>query len=318
MPRRSVDGILFGLLAAFWGGSFVAIKFAVLAFPSTFSAMLRVAVALLVLAGLFLFQRRDLRVPFPVLRRMWLAGVFAQALPFGLLFWGEKRISPGLAGIINGTVPIFTFVIGLLLRNGESFTKRKTAGLLVGFAGIAVICSPLLTFGGSRGELAGTAAVFLMSVCYAIGSLMTRSILSGSAKADFRANAFHQNCASVAFLFVVSLFAEPWPAAAKVLSAPIAVAAVLYLGVVSTAIAFLVYFHLIREWGAVRASAVTYVAPIFAVLWDYVFFRNSPDASEIAGVALVLSGVLLLHSPAKTGPMPGAGGTLDPRVRSRA
>jgi len=318
MPRKSVDPILFGLLAAFWGGSFVAIKFAVLVFPSTFSAMLRVFVALAVLAGLFLYQRRDLRVSFPVLRRMWLAGLFAQGLPFALLFWGEKRISPGLAGIINGTVPIFAFVFGLLLPQGESFTRRKSAGLLAGFAGIAVICSPMLTFGGSRGELAGTAAVFLMAVCYAIGSLMTRSILSGSAKADFRANAFHQNCASAAFLFAVSLFAEPWPSAGKVLSAPVAIVAILYLGVISTALAFLIYFHLIREWGAVRASAVTYVAPIFAVFWDYVFFRNVPNLSEIAGVVLVFSGVVLLHSPAKPGPLLAASGTLDPRVRSGA
>ena len=311
ISRKTIDVILFGLLAAFWGGSFVAIKFAVLVFPSTFSAMLRVAVALAVLAGLFLFQKRDLRVPFPVLRRMWLAGLFAQGLPFGLLFWGEKRVSPGLAGIINGTVPIFAFVFGLLLRNGEAFTRRKTAGLLLGFGGIAIICSPLLTFSGSRGELAGTAAVFLMAICYAIGSLMTRSLLSGGAKADFRANAFHQNCASLAFLFVVSLFAEPWPSAGVVLASPAAVVSILYLGVISTALAFLIYFHLIREWGAVRASAVTYVAPIIAVFWDYVFFRNVPDRFEIAGVALVLSGVVLLHSPAA----PKRAGLAPERVR---
>jgi drug/metabolite transporter (DMT)-like permease len=132
---------------------------------------------------------------------------------FALLaaFWGEKRISPGLAGIINGTVPIWTFVFGILIGNGEAFTKRKTAGLLLGFAGIAIICSPLLTFAGARGEIAGTAAVFLMAICYGVGTLLTRSLLSGAAKVDFRANAYHQNCASVVFLAVVSFFAEPWP-----------------------------------------------------------------------------------------------------------
>jgi drug/metabolite transporter (DMT)-like permease len=312
MSRKTVDIVLFALLAALWGGSFVAIKFAVLVFPSTFSAMLRVGLALAVLAALFLYQRRDLRVGFPTLRRMWLAGLFAQGLPFALLFWGEKRISPGLAGIINGTVPIFAFVFGLLLPNGESFTKRKTAGLLLGFGGIAIICSPLLTFGGTRGELAGTAAVFLMAVCYAIGSLMTRSLLSGSAKADFRANAFHQNCASLAFLFVAALIAEPWPSARLMISSPAAVASIVYLGVFSTALAFLIYFHLIREWGAVRASAVTYVAPIIAVFWDYVFFRNVPDRFEIIGVLLVLSGVVLLHSPAA----PKPAGLAPERVRA--
>jgi drug/metabolite transporter (DMT)-like permease len=296
MSRKTVDAVLFVLLAAFWGGSFVAIKFAVQVFPSTFSAMLRVGLALAVLAVLFFYQKRDLSVSFPVRRKMWLAGLFAQGLPFALLFWGEKRVSPGLAGIINGTVPIWTFVFGLLAGTGEAFTKRKSAGLLLGFAGIAIICSPLLTFGGTRGEIAGTAAVFLMAICYGIGTLITRSLLSGAAKVDFRANVYHQNCASLAFLFVLSLFAEPWPSAHAVLASPAAVVSILYLGIFSTALAFLIYFHLIREWGAVRASAVTYVAPIIAVFWDYVFFRNVPDRFEIVGVLLVLSGVVLLHS----------------------
>lgn len=293
----TLDLALFGLLAALWGGSFVAIKFVVAAVPPLFGAMLRVAVALAVLGGLFAWQRRDLRVPPRLRARMWLAGLFAQGLPFLLLFWGERRISAGLAGIINGTVPLFTFCIGLA-RGSDSFTPRKIAGLLLGFGGIALVCSPVLSFSGAPGEAAGVAAVFGMAVCYAIGSVMTRSILSGSAKADFRANAFHQNCASVAFLLAASALVERWPSAGALASAPAAVVGVLYLGVLSTAVAFLIYFHLIREWGAVRASAVTYVAPVVALFWDYVFFRNVPAPIEAAGVAAILSGVMLLHQPA--------------------
>jgi drug/metabolite transporter (DMT)-like permease len=312
MSRKSVDIILFALLAAFWGGSFVAIKFAVQVFPSTFSAMLRVGLALIVLFALFRYQKSDLRVPFATRRKMWLAGLFAQGLPFALLFWGEKRVSPGLAGIINGTVPIWTFVFGLLAGSGETFTARKTAGLLFGFGGIAIICSPFLTFAGTRGEIAGTAAVFLMAICYGIGTLLTRALLSGEAKVDFRANAYHQNCASVVFLAVVSLIAEPWPSARVVFSSPAAAVSILYLGVFSTAFAFLIYFHLIREWGAVRASAVTYVVPIVAVFWDYVFFKNVPDRFEAVGVLAVLSGVVLLHSTAAPRLAPGRVAPLPP------
>ncbi|MFI5362078.1 MAG: DMT family transporter [Elusimicrobiota bacterium] len=297
MTRSTVDWLLFALLAAFWGGSFVAIKFAVLVFPPAFSAMLRVGVALAFLGALFRYEGRDLRVAFATRRRMWLAGLFSQGLPFALLFWGEKRVSPGLAGIINGTVPIWAFVLGLLVGDGETVTQRKTLGLLLGFAGIAIICGPLLRFGGTRGELVGTAAVFLMAICYAVGALLTRSLLSGAAKADFRANAFHQNLASLVFLAAVSFFAEPWPSARVVFGAPAAAVSIVYLGVFSTALAFLIYYHLIREWGAVRASAVTYVAPIIALFWDYVFFRNIPNPSEILGVLAVLSGVVLLHAP---------------------
>jgi drug/metabolite transporter (DMT)-like permease len=302
VPRKTIDVLLFALLAAFWGGSFVAIKFAVEVFPPSFSAMLRVAVALAVLAGIFLSQRRKLGVPGPLLRRMWLAGLFAQGIPFAFLFWGERRISPGLAGIINGTVPLWTFIFGLLL-GAESFTKRKTAGLLLGFAGIAVICAPVVSFSGTRDELLGTAAVFVMALSYGVGTRMTRSLLSGSARADFRANIFHQNCASVVFLVLVSLISEPWPSPAVVLHSPVAVVSILYLGVLSTAAAFLIYFHLIREWGAVHASAVTYVVPVVALFWDFVFFRNVPPPSEIIGVAVVLAGVWLLNAPApKTAP----------------
>lgn len=297
MSRKTVDLLLFCLLAAFWGGSFVAIKFAVLVFPPAFSAMLRVAVALAVLAAVFRYEGRDLRVPAATRRRMWLAGLFAQGLPFALLFWGEKKISPGLAGIINGTVPIWAFVLGFVAGTGEKFTARKTAGLLLGFVGIGVICSPMLSFGGTRDEIFGTGAVLLMAVCYGVGTLLTKKLLSGS-KADFRANLFHQHGASLIFLFAVSFGSESWPSLHDVLAAPAAVVSILYLGIFSTAAAFMIYFHLIREWGAVRASAVTYVAPIIAVFWDYVFFRNVPDLFEIVGVLAVLSGVVLLHAPA--------------------
>ena len=98
---------------------------------------------------------------------------------------------------------------------------------------------------------------------------------------DFRANVFHQTCGAAIFLLAVSCLTETWPAPGVVLGSP----------------AFLIYFHLIREWGAVRASAVTYVAPIVAVFWDYVFFRTVPRPAELIGVMSILFGVVLLHAP---------------------
>ncbi len=292
-----MDAFLFGLLAAFWGGSFVAIKFAVDAFPPSFCAMLRVGVALAALSIVFVGERRKLRVRGPALRRMWLAGLFAQGIPFAFLFWGERRVSPGLAGIINGTVPVWTFLLGYV-SGAETFTRRKTAGLALGFIGIAVICAPMLSFSGTRRELLGATAVFVMALSYGVGTRLTRAILSGKNPADFRANAFHQNCASVVFLALVSRFTETWPSATAVAGSPAAVAAILYLGVCSTAAAFLIYFHLIRQWGAVRASAVTYVVPVVALFWDYVFFKTVPSPAEIVGVAAVLAGVRLLNARA--------------------
>ena len=306
MSRATVDLLLFALLAAFWGGSFVAIKFVVAAVPPAFGAFLRVGLALAALGAWFRWEGKDLSVPPALRRRMWLAGLFAQGFPFAALFWGERRISPGLAGIINGTVPLFAFVFGLAAGTGEAFTRRKAAGLLVGFGGIALICSPLLSFAGTRDEVLGTGAVFLMAVFYAVGSLLTRSILSGH-KADFRANSFHQTSAAVVFLAAWSFLTEGRPPFSALLASPAALVSVAYLGLFSTALAFLIYFHLIREWGAVRAAAVTYVVPIVALFWDWLFFRNVPRGTELIGVAAVLSGVVLLNAPAKA-PDPRAKG----------
>ena len=286
-----------------WGGSFVAIKFVVAAVPPAFGATLRIGVALAALFVYFRFESKNLDVPIKVKARMWLAGLFAQGFPFAALFWGERRISPGLAGIINGTVPLFAFVFSQLIGRHEPVTRRKMMGLILGFTGTAVICSPLLSFGGSRDEVFGTEAVFLMAMFYAVGSLMTRSLLSGSAKADFRSNAYHQTSAAFVFLIAWSLLTEGWPAPAAFFGSPSAMISVAYLGLLSTALAFLIYFHLIREWGAVRAAAVTYVAPIVAVFWDYVFFRNVPRGTEFVGMIAVLSGVVLLNPP-RSRPVP--------------
>jgi len=279
----------------FWGGSFVAIKFVVREFPPVFGAMLRVGVALLILTALFKISGRSVRVPFKTRWKMWVAGLFAQGLPFSLLFWGECRISPGLAGIINGTVPIWTFILGIAATGLESFSARKFSGLCLGFFGIAVIFYPLIAFGGTRGEIFGTCAVFLMAISYAIGTLLNRALLSGKVQADFRANLYHQHCASLAFLIIVSAMLERWPAPRALISSSPALVSVLYLGLFSTAAAWLIYYHLIREWGAVHASTVTYLVPIMALFWDFVLFRNTPHVSELIGVLAILSGVVLIQ-----------------------
>ena len=138
-----------------------------------------------------------------------------------------------------------------------------------------------------------------MAISYGVGSLLSRALLSGNVKADFRANVYHQHCASLIFLVIASAMLETWPWPVSVFSSAAALVSVLYLGLFSTALAFLIYYHLIREWGAVRASAVTYVAPIIALFWDFVFFRNVPRPVELLGVVAILSGVILLHSTGK-------------------
>lgn len=290
MSRRTIDLILFALLASLWGGSFVAIKFVVRDMAPVTGAFFRVAVACVILT--VVFARRDTSATRAERRRMWIAGVFTQGIPFSLLFWGEQRLSPGVAGIINGTVPLWSFLMTLQATD-EALSPRKIAGLLLGFGGIVAVCWPVMA-GGEKNVLA-VLAVTGMAVSYAIGGLLTKRVLTGPTASKFRANALNQQMASAVFLLIATLLIEGRPNIRPLWTNPTTAAAIFYLGAFSTAGAFLIYYHLIREWGAVKASSVTYVAPIMAMVWDFLFFRNAPDAVQFLGAAMTLGGVWILN-----------------------
>lgn len=297
--------LFFALLAIFWGGSFVAIKFAIAVLPPFLAGALRSLAALTLLSAIFLVQGRKFTVPRDLRSRVWIAGLFAQGIPFSLLFWGERSISPGLAGILNGTTPLWTLVLGAYFaQEKESFTAKKIGGLLLGLGGVILIFLPELR-GGSGAEESdfwGTLAVTGMAICYAVGTLLNRRLLSGTTrfKVDFHANIFQHALISFAYLFVISLLSEGLPslrtdAAGGTTELLRAAIAITYLGWCSTALAFLMFFRLVAQWGAVRASSVNYLLPAMAILISYLFYGKLPEAHQLAGSVLILAGVLLVQ-----------------------
>jgi drug/metabolite transporter (DMT)-like permease len=115
----------------------------------------------------------------------------------------------------------------------------------------------------------------------------------GHKAVDVYAGVLHQQVAATAFLAMLAMATNGVPRGLN--PSPAALGAVLYLGLASTAVAFLIFFRLIRDWGSLRASAVTYVMPIVTLVLDQLFFGRWPRPSEAAGAAVVLTGVLLLH-----------------------
>lgn len=289
---------LFFFLAAFWGTSYLAIKQVIHDWPPFFSAGIRISVSLLFMTLLSVVLRKSVKVPRERLAGIWLAGLFSQGIPFAFLFWGQNWISGGLAGILNGTVPLWTFILGLVYAGGiEKFTWRKFIGILVGFLGLAVIFAPLLNGGDStRSQLWGSLALIAMAASYGISNLLTKQILS-IYKVDFWGNLYQQTLAGAVFLMAISLlFDSSWPTLDVFLhTRPLA--ATLYLGVVSSTLGWIIYFYLVREWGAVRASTVTYVVPVTAMFWDYVFVHSVPRGTELWGIAFILLGIILVQMP---------------------
>ena len=288
--------VLFILIALFWGGSFIAIKDVVLTVPPMMAATLRMAAALIFLIGFYAVTRKKFFVSRKMLWKVWLTGLFIQGIPFSLLFWGEQRISAGLAGILNGCTPVFTFILSLIfLKDTEKISISSFLGLLVSVGGMIIIFYPKLHLAGSQAELWGAIAVFLMAASYGVGTVLARRNFNGKDKINMHAGLFQQIVASFVYLTILSFLFEDWTANIHKVLVPSVFWDVIYLGCVSSSIAFLIFYYLMAHWGAIRASAVTYLVPMAAILFDYVFNHKIPLMSELGGAIVILAGICLIQ-----------------------
>ena len=281
MSRRHLA--MLAALSLIWGASFMFIKVAVRALdPSTLIAA-RIGLGALTLALIvpaLVGPRRTLAE----LRRhapsLVLVGLVNTAAPFWLLSWGETRIDSGLAAIIQGAVPIFGAVVAFGFFPAQRVTGLRLAGLGIGFVGVA------LTVGAQPGgQLLGALAVVGMATCYAIGGLLTGHRLAGAPP-----QVVTLGTTAAAALAVLGPGIAQAPAH---LPGWKVIGSVLALAVVGTALAYLLFFALIRGAGFSRASLVTYLVPPIALGYGAVFLGESFGAAALGGLVLILAGVAL-------------------------
>jgi drug/metabolite transporter (DMT)-like permease len=292
MAGRRVNYLLFILIACFWSGSFIAIQPLVQAMPPLMAGALRIGVAVVFLSVLLPVVRIPISIPREIRPRVWLTGVFAFSIPFSLLFWGEKAISPGLAGILNGTVPIWIFT-----PQAEPLTKQKVFGLLSGIGGVVAIFLPKLLQGRVDNSLLGTIAVAFMAASYGTSVLMNRGLFQKNPALNPFVNLYHQLIAAFIALFIFAVIFEGVPHPSHWQPFQTVIYAEFYLGCVSTSIAFMMFYHLIRKWGSVRAATVTYVIPAITLIFDLLINSHAPTLSEFLGVLGVTAGVVILNFP---------------------
>lgn len=280
----------FVLLALIWGTSFLWIKIAVQEVGPFMLVSFRLLFGLigLIAVGFFLKQT------FPRDRRTLLAflfmGIFNTALPFTLISWGETRIDSGLASILNGTVPLFTIVIGHFLLHDEKITAPRIGGLITGFVGVVLIVSRDFGPAGLAGSsIWGQLAVIAASISYAVALIFARKNLRGQ----------HPLVQST----MVVLFADAamWittPVVERPLtfpSLPITWFALAWLGLLGSCTAYLLFFYLNNAWGPTRASLVTYTFPIVGLVLGIVFNHEVADWRLIVGSILVVGGILVVN-----------------------
>ena len=275
--------VILVLLALIWGASFMLIKIAdrQLA-PSTLvlGRLGSATVLLAAIAAVSLGGRRTLSE----LRAAWqwlvVVALVNTAVPFWLLSWGETRIDSGLASIIQGAVPIFNALIAFGFFREARVGGLRLLGLGVGFVGVA-----LLVGAQPAGRLLGALAVVGMALCYAIGTLLAGRHLRSAPPL----------VVALASTGVSTLLALP----VGVVQAPSGmwhgetITAILVLGFVGTAIAYLLFFALIQEAGANYATLVTYLVPPIALAYGAIFLGETFGLTAFAALVLVLAGVAL-------------------------
>lgn len=282
--------LLFLATSVVWGSSFLLIKVAVADLsPASvvFSRMLLGAAACVPLA----VRRRVLGGLGRHMPAIIAVTGLDMAVPTFLTAWGEQRVSSSLAGILTATDPLFVAVLAFWVARSEALGLRRFGGLLIGFAGVAV----LLGFDarGGRGELGGAAAVVVSAVCYAMAALIYRRWL-----ADVPA----LGVTAVTLSLSSVVFAGPGitglVGAAPGTSALVAVAV---LGVVNTGLAYWMFYVLVDEAGAASASLITYAMPVVALILGVAALGEHLAVSVIAGLVLIGCGAWLATAPIRAG-----------------
>lgn len=279
---------LLAALSAIWGGSYLLIKYALEDFSAPMIVWLRTAIAAAVLAVVL---RGAVRGAIADMRRRpgWAAtlGFVAVALPFSLITFGEHEVPSGLTAVLISPAALFVALFAPFIDPSERIDRRQGLGMAIGLVGVAIVVG--VESISTLAQFLGALAMVGAAACYALGGFVVKRR--------------YGRLTSIQASFVSISAASLWTLPAAAATAPTetpglgAVAAVVALGVVATALAFVIFYTLIAEVGAGRAALVSYLAPGVALFYGAVFLDEAITVAAIAGLGLILGGVALASRP---------------------
>ncbi|NLP64304.1 DMT family transporter [Paraburkholderia sacchari] len=291
-------------LAALWGGSFLFIRIGVTDLGVAPLMALRVGIGALFLL-IVLFSRRSPREALGALREhawpLFVVGILNSAAPFCLFAWAELTLSAGVTSVINATTPLFGAVVAYLWLK-DRLSGLRIAGLAIGFAGVlALVWDQIATRAGDGASTSATVLAASAALCaaalYGVAASFTKRHLTGVDPLTVAAGTM------TAATIVLAPFAlATWPHAAVSLHAW---GAALCLGVACTGVAYLLFFRLIASIGPARTITVTFVIPIFGILWGALFLSEHVSVGMIEACAAILLGTSLATGFIKR--LPGMG-----------
>jgi drug/metabolite transporter (DMT)-like permease len=289
MPAKNWLNLI--LLALLWGSSFVFIEVALTGFDPLTLVLLRLALAALILFAVVLAQG----LAIPRHPRTWGAylcmGLLTNVLPFSLIAWGQQHITAGTASILNATVPLFVVFATWRFGTGESLRRNQFVGIFLGFTGVLILMGPGLWREFTL-QRAGELCILGAAVCYAAGSIFGKRFKDTPPVVNAAAM-----CACSALMLLPLTFAVAQPLETQ--ADPKAWLALVAIAVLSTALAFLLYFSILRAAGPTFLSLVTYLIPIVAISLGALFLHEKVTLTNLLGVLVIFLALLILDGRAK-------------------
>lgn len=290
---RAIDYLRLMMLAAIWGASFLFMRIAAPEFGAINTAFLRVLFGFLGLAALLALFRRAFQFS-GKLRAALLLGVINSGLPFLMYCLAARWLPAGYSAVLNATTPLMGALAGVAFF-GERLSGKKWAGVVLGLVGILTIT----TLGEMRNVqevAAGVAACLVATGCYGVAGFLTRNWITARGGLDPTLVAFGSQAGAT--LFLLPFCAWSISSGATINWAQPAVwACVLAVGLLCTAVAYILYFRLIADIGPLRSLTVTFLIPPFAVLWGYLALGETLNGGFIIGALIVCLAVWLVVSP---------------------
>lgn len=272
------------LLGALWGASFLFIRIAAPVLGPIWLIDLRVLIAGIVLLIYALIVRK-----MPDFRSRWksylMLGLLNAVIPFTLIAYSAIHLNASLTSILNATTPLFTAIVARFWLN-ESLSIRKVIGILVGLAGVCIL------MGWSSVPFTvevwlSIGASLMASLFYGIGGVYTKRIFTGTPPLSL---SIGQQLSAGIILIPLSIVTVP--------TAPISltvILAVLGLAVLSTSIGYLLYFYLVEHVGPTKTVSVTFLVPLFGILWGVLLLHEQITIGTIVGLLVILAGVILMN-----------------------
>ena len=283
---KLLDYLLLVLLALIWASAFFNIKIATYSFGPVTIAFLRVFFG--AIPVLLLCYYKDIKIEAFSKDWYWFAliGFINLVAPFFLIAYGIKSVQSNLAAILMSTTPLSSTVLGHFYTKNEKFNFIKTFGILIGFSGILYLFSDNLLI--DENNFISALLILLGSTCYVIGGVLTLKI---SKKKNENVTGSILIWATIILIPLVSLIEQPWNLTPRLDST----ISVVYLGLVSTGIAWLLRFRILVNNGLIFQSQVSYLIPIFGTILSYVFLKELITTKVLISLIAVSIGIYFVR-----------------------